>query len=214
MTNFNERKREYLEKLRANPLLVQGIMNKKDTNSPEVMRMVFDPKTENELTVAISLTTVLGDALEMVNSYYDNEIEDYNSEDIYNLFKRVILALKNDNHEELALINEELTKLATPEELGKLSYGVIKVFAINAFDAFETLAVDCGFDLSDDISEYQFQVYFNQANAKINEMLPQIDFKDKLDINNEKLIEFLKRYASSFHEEYQREYENNKKNNF
>lgn len=215
MEDFNQRKRAYLQKLRNNPLLVEGIMNKKDTNSPEVMLAVFDPKTEGELTIAEGLVTILGDSLAMIVDYGEVEIEDYNQEDIYSIFKRVILALKNNNQEELAVIKEELTKLASPEELGKLSYGVIKVFTLNAFAVLDILAEDCGFDLTDEVSAMQFKIYFEQANAKINELMPTILLNNKsIDLNDKETIDFIKRYATSFHESYKRDFENEKKHGF
>jgi hypothetical protein len=209
MEDFNTRKRNYLERLRNNPRLVEGIMNKKDTNSPEAMLAVFDPRTEEEVIFAEGITTILDDAIKMFMDYGEIEIEDYNQEVIYTLFKRVIMALKERDEEELNNIQEELSKFSSPEMLGELSFGIIKVFALNAYDAFEKLSIDCGFG-DDNLAFDQFTPYFNIANAKINQMMPTTNLDKTPDFKNKELISFVKRYTDRFHELYLETFEKKK----
>ena len=210
MEDFNSRKEQYLEKLRNNTMLVEAIMNKKETNSPEVMRIVFDPQTENELTLAISITTIFADFFDMNFSEGNTTIEDFSQEPVISLFKNVILALKSNDEKALNVIKESLTNNLTPEKIGKMLYNIIVVFVLNKDEAFEYLAEQCGFDMFDYLSSSQFVVYFQQANTKINEMIPQISFAEKLDVNNQELLEYIKGIATSFHKSYQRDFENDK----
>ena len=210
MEDFNNRKKQYLEKLRNNTMLVEAIMNKRDTNSPEVMRIVFDPQTENELTLDTSITTLFADIINMNFSEGNTTIEDFSQEPIISLFKNVILALKSNDEKALNTIKESLTNNLTPEKIGKLLYDLIMTFVLNQSEALDYLAEQCGFDTFDYLSSNQFMIYFQQANAKINEMTPQINFAEKIDVNNQELLEYIKGIVTSFHESYQRDFENDK----
>lgn len=207
MQDFITRKKEYLERLKDNPRLVESIMNKKDTNSKDAMLAVFDPKTEEELEFAINITRMLADSISMIFDYGEIEIKDYKEEPVYNLFKRAIIALKNNKDEELKTIKEELSLVASPEKLGELAYNLIKVFVLNYTEAFENLYSDCGFDINDDISAIQFKVYFEQANNLINSMMPNIEFKNKLDFNNKEAMDYVRNYTNRFHELFEQDFE-------
>lgn len=207
MKDFFTKKREYLESLKNNEILLQGIMSNKNNNSPEMMVLVFDPKTEEELNLAISITTILSDTLNIIYWSIDTEIEDISKEPIVDLFRKIILAVRDNNERVLKAIKEEVTRETTPETLGKLSYNMIKVFTLNTEEAFEYLATQCGFDLYDNLSATQFNAYFSRANELLNEMMPTVEVNGKLDLKNKELISYYSRFASSFHKSYQEDLE-------
>ena len=150
MKDFNTRKKEYLAKIENDYLLLQGIMGSKSQNTPEALELIFNPKTEGELNIAIATTTILRDTLEMFYNGEDFIVEDISKEVSVDLFRKIILALRDNNTRVLNFIRQEVAAKGNRESLGELAYSVMKVFTVNLEEAYEYLASQCGFKLFDE----------------------------------------------------------------
>ena len=212
MEDFNERKKAYLDKLRNNEELLAAIINSREKNTPEAMAMLLDPQDDMQLSLADGFATVLGDTINMMTGYdYPEEEDNYDDIFLLNIFKRVINALRSNDKEALEAIKEEVQTKTSPEVLGEMSYYLIKLFVFSAEEVLEYLFEQCHFDFDDPLEIAQFQIYFEKANQTINSFMPQYTFDKSTNLNDPELHNFFVRFATSFHEYYQRDFEN--KNN-
>ena len=206
MSYFEAKKQEYLEGLANNWVLLQGLFSNVNQNSKEMTRIIFNPKTEEELSLAISTTTLMSDTLNMYEALEDVEKQDFLQEPIVDLYRKTILALRDRNKRLLGVIKEEITQEASPEAVGELIYGFVKLFTFDNAELIEYLANQCGFDIYDPWEGSSFDGFYVQAEKFINKLVPSIEVNSELDLENKEAISFYSRFVSSFHKRYQKEF--------
>jgi hypothetical protein len=202
MENFIARKKAFLEKLKENPQVANSIRSSK-YNDAEKIDLFFDPKDETELCVAEKMLEIVIDTLKVhsfrsVASFEVIGIEDYGTIPIVDLFRKIMLALKNDNSRYLQAIIESVKETATPESIAELQFQLISILVNNA-KANEYLASHIGFDPKVEKKDSFFELFVKANDVFnlqiVNELLP-----GKFSTKNPEALAFFERQANKYHE--------------
>ena len=205
MEDFNERKKEYFERLVENPRYIHSLL-KNSEDSTRTLEIILDPKTENELSVAESLCTMFDDILYLMNNFYELKPNDLSSVEFVNLYSEMIIALKNDDKERVSELREIVKTRLKPEFIGKLMFQFFRESIYDVDALYECFCLKCGFDMTDSLSFSQFQLYFNKTNEVFNSMTDEINGnKISTDVTDE-MASLIARYVSGFHDEFQKSF--------
>ena len=116
MDDFIKRKKDYLQKLKENPRVLQKLtVNEGDPQ--KMMMMVLDPKNEEELKIVDTLITFFIDILDLVHRAAMKEVKEIPLEENVGIsyYIEVINALKDEK--EVRTVDK-----LTPEEGAKILY--------------------------------------------------------------------------------------------
>ena len=198
---FDEKLKKYYDRLRENPELLENIMkNSKNQNSLDIMLL---PNNEKELRVAEAAFNLMEDILKVIEDAYYGELKTIDIEDcaFANMFVNIINALKNKDKEKLNEIEEWLTKNVDMKTSAKLIYEMVVVFAQNPEEFAESIASKCGFDLEDELSMLQFQLYMSKASEYSNKANKNVDLSN-LDNLTDKKVDSIVEFTNEFHNAY------------
>ena len=122
MDDFIKRKKDYLQKLKENPRVLQKLtVNEGDPQ--KMMMMVLDPKNEEELKIVDTLITFFIDILDLVHRAAMKEVKEIPLEENVGIsyYIEVINALKDEK--EVRTVDK-----LTPEEGAKI-LKIVKIMA-------------------------------------------------------------------------------------
>ncbi len=158
MDDFIRRKKEYLQKLKDNPQVLNKItVNKGDPQ--KMMMMVLDPKNEEELRIVDSLITFFIDILDLLHRAAMKEVKEIPLEENVGIsyYIEVINALKDEK--EVRTVDK-----LTPEEGAKILYAFLAGMINDSDATIIYIAEKTGFDLKDEIQAKLLELYLNLAN--------------------------------------------------
>ena len=162
MENFENKYKTYNDKLKNNIEIIRKLIEAEyDT---DCIRIIIDPKNEEELLIADATITYLIDILAIFENITSGNIEniDLKNSFIIDFYIKAIRELKNNPNSTL----EETIGNLDPAVHAKLIYDFLTTFANYQNKAYEIIAEKTGFDLDDDLSLIKFQLYV----AKIKEL--------------------------------------------
>lgn len=158
MDDFIKRKKDYLQKLKENPRVLQKLtVNEGDPQ--KMMMMVLDPKNEEELKIVDTLITFFIDILDLVHRAAMKEVKEIPLEENVGIsyYIEVINALKDEK--EVRTVDK-----LTPEEGAKILYEFLTGMINDSDETLIYIAEKTGFDLKDEIQAKLLELYLNQAN--------------------------------------------------
>lgn len=181
--NFNELKKEYLEKLKENV----DIFNTVIFNSGNILKIVFDPSTEEEIKLANLILNFINDIKVMSENACNLNInEEYIKNSlIVNLYINCINALKNNDNERINEIKDDLNQINS-DEAAMIIFDICTIFFNNYDDVLTIISRNSGFDIDQYITYVAFMNYMNLATEITNSR--NIMDIDKLNEKNKKFL--------------------------
>lgn len=212
MQDFLSRKQKYFEKLYENPEVVEAIINDERNKEKKELNVIFNPSTENELSLANSIITLFID----INKMATADLNDIDKPDYYNNFflmymNDIISALKEKNLLKIEEIGNELKNYESPEKTAVLVYDMMRAFMYDVEDLLSYLAERNEFDWYDSSQSEQFTIYFQQANAILNSFINSPMDTQEVDFENNQIIEYFQTFSKTFDQLYKKDFLKTKK---
>lgn len=198
MKTFEQKKEEYLEKLKEEPELIGNLVfnNNKTEMGQRTLELLFTPKNERELQVAeiiFSITKDMTDLLENI-SYDEVVVPPYDENEGLKTYIKMIRSLKETGSIESA----ELDEKPNPKKEARVMYDFIVAIMDDSDEAVDYIAKSTGFDLEDVVEGAQFKVYMDKCQAIMDER-NNYKNRDIEDLSDYELL-YGKEYSLEFHE--------------
>lgn len=195
MSSFNDKLKEYYEKLRVHPELVQAINNKKE-NTARAKLVIFSPSNEAELLVADKVTTFFIDSISLFDQIYDIEVPNFEDVKLLDYYVALIKAFKSGDSSEVVRVKEEVSNIP-PEEAGELLFDSFLVLSKGPNEFIDYI------QKKSEIEDFEeFISYYEIANGIISSINMSGDIDDVL--NEPTSIDTLSRTIDSFHSKYEK----------
>lgn len=191
MKSFEERKEEYLNKLKTNPELTSAMIESSQKNGGvEKLAILVDPKTEMDLDLANCTFDFMNDSMVLLEKIFSFEVDEIPLEENegYNYLINVINLARNKATEQEY---REYVAGLTPEQVAIISYDLLVGIATDNESVFEYLAEKVGIDLTDELQMAQLTVRLEEAKKTI----PSTDIEHATDKN----VDFFKELVRNFH---------------
>lgn len=197
-STFKNRREEYFTKLRNNSELLESIMN--GNNNSKTLNILLIPSDEKELLLAENFYILMDDLLFITKNCIIGNIDVELSDDnmIILLFTRIIIALKEQNQEEISKITKELNTLNTKKS-AQLIFELMTSFFSKPEELMYAIFDKCGFDQEDELSIVQFQKYLEKANEITNNRSNSIIDLSNIDQSNDEQISNFIDFTNEFH---------------
>ena len=200
MKSFEERKEEYLIKVRNNVEFLEDISEK----NPEMLEMLIMPNTEKELELCNSIFDFFSDFASILEDMaYNNMKEtDIENNDFIKIYVELINALKaNDNSIIEEFKNKFNKDMSNPTFAANYLYNLIILFTGYPEEAMEVIANKVGLDIDNEVDLLKLKVYLNKF-RKFNDNVSNSTQVESLDPNNEEQIKFFNELVKEFHKIY------------
>lgn len=167
MKDFNERKKEYLNKLRENPSILDKFTDKITVDKGEtlvLMEMLLNPNNDEELKIADMIVTLFIDIFDLKERSLAGDVKKIPLEENagINYYVDIINKLKS---------KKEINPLETinPENTAEIIYGFITSIFSNLNETICYIAEKVGFNLEDKIESKLFELYIDKAKSLFKE---------------------------------------------
>jgi hypothetical protein len=195
MTSFEERKKEYLEKIGSNPEVLKRIIKdtRKSNRESEMIAIMTRPETERDLLIAKTLFLVTNDAMNLMNDVVNGTVKSIPMEENEGIKSYVeeLKTLKGINNSSPS-VNER-----TPKEEAKKMYGLIVAITDYGRSAIDYIAYQAGFNLEDQNELSQFLVFMDVLKITNGDTsIANVDFQ----ICSDEEINQVKELAEEFHQ--------------
>ena len=168
MKNFEQRKAEYLTKIKNNPdIISKFVVDKNSEEGKKTIERIFDPKDEKELFVAETAFSLTSNFLLLFDKIRNDEVEEVQNADniALQLYIEIIKALKNNEKEYAKCLIENIS----PKDAARMMYETVISFSGgNSYDCIEYICDESGFDCWDENEVRTFYSYFEQAKDLIS----------------------------------------------
>lgn len=179
MKDFNERKKEYLNKLRENIYILDKITV--DKGDPQgLMEKLLDPKDEEELKMMNMIITLFIDIFDLKERSSVGDVKKILLEENIGINYYIDIINKLKLKKDINLF-EKINSI----EAAEILYGFLTGTVSNSHEAICYIAEKTGFNLDDEIELRRFELYLDKANAlfeKNNEFTSPIN--EKVDIED------------------------------
>ena len=199
MKSFEERKKEYLERLQSNEELAAKIF--KDYNKTEERKkrlaLIFTPRNERELDLAEIMYSLLDDSYTLRDDIENKEIKIIPLEENegFKVYVSVIKALYNGDNETALRLAESIVDKSN----AKLLYGVGASSANDSGEIFEYICNELGINKDNVTSIIQLVVYLEESTQIMEEKSKTFDNKKPEEYTEEEIQQF-REYAAEFHQ--------------
>ena len=194
MSNFQERREEYYNKLKNNKELLNTIIeaqNKKEKGQRNI-EILVTPENERELSIAESLFSITNDTLFFVEQALDNNIKRIPAEE--NIALKIICRFINELESGKTDI-EFMPEDATGKLQAKIMYDLILSSVIDTEDVIKYIAKETGYDLEDKLDRVLLLLYISKAKRLSNESnVSEKNFDDMTDKDVETFTELAKEF--------------------
>jgi len=197
MSDFNERRINYLRTIRDNPKVTEKMLeagNESDADIDSIKALIY-PEDEKDLMFAETTYQTTNDLMEIAGRCVVGGIREIPVEE--NAAVKMIIQTIN-------AIKEGKDKISFPEEYNTPEYAAKVLFDFTVLisgDPIETMDYignKTGFDLSDEDEFNEFKIYMESASEAVKELRPDIPQKAFADCTVEDL-ENGKKFALAFH---------------
>ncbi len=200
MSDFNERRINYLRTIRDNPKVTEKMLeagNESDADIDSVKALIY-PEDEKDLMFAETTYQTTYDLMELagrsvVGALREVPIEENHAIDL------IIRGINSIQETDTISFPEEYQ---TPEYAAKVLFDFTLLLSGNPREAMEYIGDKTGFDLEDENDLAAFHIYMNRASEAVKELRPDKPKKDFCDCTVEDL-ESGKKFANAFHEYFE-----------
>lgn len=202
MESFEQRKNQYFNKLKENIEIVEQMTNNDNSdkeNNKKTLEMLLMPTTEQELQFDNLMIDFMSDMRSLTDDIVNDNVKDIDLSicEVVKFYAKIIVVLKNEDNTMIEELKNALGDLRNPKAIAKLYYELIVAFGSNPDETVESIMTEAGFDVDDELSLLQFQIYLNKANEITNSKQ-----SEKFDVNNPVQIEFLSEFTKEFNRIY------------
>ena len=197
MSDFNERRYEYLRTIRNNPKVVEKMLeagNESDADVESVQALIF-PEDEKDLVFAESTYQITQDLMELAGRCVVGALREIPIEENHAV-KMLIRAIKSIQENEDTIEFPE--EYETPEYAAKVLFDFTVLISGDPHETMEYIGNKTGFDLEDENDFAAFKIYMDRASDAVKSLRPDKPKKNFEDCTVEDL-ESTKRFSNAFH---------------
>ena len=204
MTDFEKRREEYFDMIRANPQLLVKLYEKEENKNAKMLEIMIAPKTERELDLALAVWIFMDDLYNIAYDIRNNRLKKIDPEEsiAVNYLIQLVNAFKNNDEEKVNEIKSYLSKEMDSKEAAKIIYDFMVGFGSNPNSIFDYIMNKCEVDINDELSVLQFQMYLGKTAQILNDNNNTIDFST-IDINNSDRVTHVIEISKEFHRLYE-----------
>ena len=204
MTDFEKRREEYFDMIRANPQLLVKLYEKEENKNAKMLEIMIAPKTERELDLALAVWIFMDDLYNIAYDIRNNHLKKIDPEEsiAVNYLIQLVNAFKNNDEEKVNEIKSYLSKEMDSKEAAKIIYDFMVGFGSNPNGIFDYIMNKCEVDINDELSVLKFQMYLGKTTQILNDNNNTIDFST-IDINNSDRVTHVIEISKEFHRLYE-----------
>lgn len=201
MIRFEERREEYFNNLRSNPLLLVKLFEKEENKNSKIMEIMIRPKTEGELNLAESVWVLMSDFITLTEDAMNNRIKKVEPGDsvAVNTLIELVNSFKTNDDEKVEEIKLWLSNISDPKEIAKIIYDLMAGFMGDPSGTFDYITSKCDVNDNDKLSLLQFQLYLGKANDVLNDKTNNTVDLSTIDINNLDKVTQVIQISEEFH---------------
>ena len=187
MKSFEERKKEYFEKLRNDSYVWNAIIN--DPNNINILGILIDPKDDKELELGEYYYNMMCDLRNLIEESFGSDDKKIAIEE--NAGVKYAIKCINLSKESKEKYKEYISNL-TPSEVAEIMYSFTIGMITDIEELYLYIAHKVGVDFNNPVELAKMNMSLKSSNLLLDKNIP--------DFTTEEGIIFFKEYVNKFHE--------------
>ena len=206
MESYEERLKNYFERLSNNTEILIALANKNNQKTVEILLL---PKNEKELELADATLTFIEDTIGIVENAMEGNLKSIDPETsvMVNLYADIIKSLKENGKVDEEVMKKYISKDSSINEVALFVYESLVAFTVNPERTLECIINKSGFEgVDDELAVLQFKLLLAKAAAMANELKENstnsIKSANLYDMTDEKAVNDMIEFSREFHKLY------------